>query len=132
MLVAAWMAIFLWPLGGAAEPRFGPELREPIVDHFRARLESEECARYFRFEGAQIVDWRADDKAAQVEVVFFVSYISDRAALYRDAQLTAYCLGGHHGHGFFEHHKIYRTVAQIYSLSKWASGWHVDRVDIQP
>lgn len=130
-LLAVCVLVWLAPAAVAAQTRFGPELRNPIVDHFQARLESEACARYFRFEGAQIVDWTADDKTARVEVVFFVSYISEQA-LYRDSDLTAYCLGGHRGTGFFERGKIYRSVALVYSLSKWASGWHVERVDVQP
>jgi hypothetical protein len=52
--------------------------------------------------------------------------------LYRDSTITAYCLGAHHGTGFFEQPKFYRSAAPVYSLSRWSAGWHVDRIDVQP
>jgi hypothetical protein len=115
----------------SAETHFGPDVREAIVNHFQARLDSEQCARYFRFEGAQIANWTADDGTVRAEVVFFVSYVSEQA-LYRDSTLASYCLGAHRGTGFFERSKFYRSAALIYSLSRWSAGWHVDRVDVQP
>lgn len=115
-----------------AETPFGAEPRAAIMDHFQTRLDSEECARYFRLEGATIVNWTANDGGGlRAEVVFFVSYVSEQA-LYRDSASAAYCLGAHRGTGFFERSKFYRSAAQIYSLSKWQAGWHVDRIDLQP
>jgi hypothetical protein len=115
-----------------AEADFGPEPRGAIIDHFQTRLDSPQCARYFRFEGAEIVNWTTNvDGKMLAEVVFFVSYVSPQA-LYRDSALAAYCLGAHRGTGFFERPKIYRSAALVYSLSKWNDGWHVDRFDAQP
>lgn len=115
----------------SADTHFGPDVREAIVSHFQARLDSEQCARYFRFEGAQIVNWTADNGTIRAEVVFFVRYVSEQA-LYRDSMLATYCLGAHRGTGFFERSKFYRSAALVYSLSRWSAGWHVDRIDVQP
>jgi hypothetical protein len=128
---AVGIAAALASVAAAAEPGFPVELRQVVVDHFQTRLESEQCARHFHFEGALVVNWRNDGATAKVEVVFFVRYVSD-GALYRDSSLTAYCLGGHRGTGFFERSKFYRTAAQVYDLSQWDAGWHVDRVALQP
>ena len=125
-------ACFAAPGLAMAETQFGLEPRGAIIDHIQARLESQQCARYFRFEGAEIVNWTANDDAdMRAEVVFFVSYVSEQA-LYRDSALAAYCLGAHRGTGFFERSKFYRSAGLIYSLSKWSAGWHVDRIDAQP
>jgi len=127
-LVAGCLAL---PGPATAEAQFGPEPRAAIIDHFQARIDSEQCARYFRFEGAEIVNWTADKTSLRAEVVFFVSFVSDHA-LDRDSALATYCLGAHRGTGFFENSKYYRSAALVYSLSEWNAGWHVDRVDVQP
>lgn len=128
-ILAAILAVAAAPV--AADARFGPDVRDAIIDHFQARLDSELCVRYFHYEGAQIVNWTSDDAIFKVEVVFFVSFISDQG-LYRDSSLATYCLGVHRGSGFFERSKFYRSGALIYTLSKWHAGWHVDRVEAQP
>lgn len=125
-----WFFVAFLAVAGAARA-FDSELRGAIVDHFQARLDQAQCSRYFRFEGAEVVNWTVDDNRVRAEVVFFVSYVSDQA-LYRESPLTTYCLGAHRGTGFFEKSKFYRSTPLIYSLSEWRSGWHVDRVDAQP
>ena len=131
--LGAWLAAAaaVTAVPAAADSQFGPEVRAAVIDHFQTRLDSELCVRYFHYEGAQIVNWTADDAAFKVEVVFFVSFISDQG-LYRDSSLATYCLGVHHGSGFFERSKFYRSGALVYTLSRWHAGWHVDRVDVQP
>ncbi len=129
-LAAACLLAACVAVAGVAHA-FEPGLRSAIIDHFQARLDEPRCARYFRFEGAEIVNWTVDDGRVRAEVVFFVSYVSSQA-LYRDSPLATYCLGTHRGTGFFEQPKFYRSASLIYSLSEWKSGWHVDRVDVQP
>lgn len=106
-------------------------LRAAAASHFAAQLVNETCAQFFRYAGTEVANWTSNGASARIEIMFRVEYISDKA-LYGVSTRTLQCLGGVIGEAFFERGKSYRTPAFVYSLSLWAAGWHVDRIDLQP
>jgi tetratricopeptide (TPR) repeat protein len=108
-----------------------PYLEQPIVAElraqFRARLAGESCREYFRLYSTDVRNWRREGDKAEAEVAFFVEYISDEA-LHGTALATVECLGRRVGDGLFQKGQTYRSAVFVYALSRWAAGWHIDRI----
>ncbi|UYN97617.1 MAG: hypothetical protein KIT25_12060 [Enhydrobacter sp.] len=127
--LAALSCLFAGARPTSAEPYLEQPLLVAIKSNFLDRLASDTCAPYFRLYSTEAENWVwLNPTAVKVHVVFYVEYTSARA-LYGTAQRAQQCLGRDSGQGFFEQGKTYRSADFIYHLSKWALGWHVDKIE---
>lgn len=129
LLVLALLAAGIQPL--RAEADLEQPIRIAIKAHFEEHLASDTCSPYFRLYSMDVANWTWQGGTAKAQVVFYAQYISPKT-LYGTAARTKQCLGRELGEGFFQPGQSYRTAGYIYTMSKWAQGWHVDKVEIQP
>ena len=114
-----------------AQPGLALTVKAAVQADYARRLASADCAQYFRLRMVDVRNWVERARETQVEVRFTIEFLGDKT-LYGNSSRARQCLGRNAGEGFFQTDTAYLSAGYVYTLSKWAEGWHIDRIELQP
>lgn len=115
----------------AAQSGLDAAIRLAVYRHFESRIGSEACEQYFSIYAMDAKNWLLAGDTVKVQVQFMLEFRGHKT-LYGRSERARQCLGRDAGEGFFQVHMGYLSAGYIYTLSRWETGWHVDKVEPQP
>ncbi len=114
----------------AAEPQLEQPVLLAIKAHYIERLTSEYCNQYFAYYAMDVRNYNWSANEVKVEVQFYAKF-KGLKTLYGRSEGARRCLGEDKGEGFFQPDTSYESAKFVYSLSRWTTGWHIDKLEYQ-